>query len=153
MCKGEGKYEGPERHWRHRLQVIDFAGRESQFEGVVERYKNYDIKIARRPAHDWLGDDPEISKSTIDVPSIKDEDCGVCDQPWRHAAILWDGRVAPCCNFYDGQFVLGDLNQNSMAEVWNGDSIVKFRGQHITKKRNCQKTSLEEKSLRVLENL
>ena len=69
------------------------------------------------------------------MPSIKDEDCGVCDQPWRHAAILWDGRVAPCCNFYDGQFVLGDLNQNSMAEVWNGDSIVKFREQHITKKR------------------
>jgi radical SAM protein with 4Fe4S-binding SPASM domain len=33
--------------------------------------------------------------------------------------VLWDGRVVPCCYDYDGKYVLGDLRQNTLAEIFN----------------------------------
>lgn len=33
--------------------------------------------------------------------------------------ILWDGRVVPCCLDYDGQQILGDVNKNTLQEIWH----------------------------------
>jgi radical SAM protein with 4Fe4S-binding SPASM domain len=33
--------------------------------------------------------------------------------------ILWDGRVVPCCLDYDGKQILGDVNQNTLQEIWH----------------------------------
>lgn len=34
--------------------------------------------------------------------------------------ILWDGRVVPCCLDYDGEVITGDVNEQSLLEVWDG---------------------------------
>lgn len=44
--------------------------------------------------------------------------------------ILWDGLVVPCCYDFDGRMVLGDLNRQSMADVWRGQRYAKFREIH-----------------------
>lgn len=33
--------------------------------------------------------------------------------------ILWDGRVVPCCMDYDGDLILGDVNKQTLTEIWN----------------------------------
>lgn len=33
--------------------------------------------------------------------------------------ILWDGRVVPCCMDYDGKQILGDVNKNTLTEIWH----------------------------------
>lgn len=44
----------------------------------------------------------------------------VCYFPWTFMSVLWDGRVVTCCVDSNGMQVLGDLNSESVAEVWNG---------------------------------
>jgi hypothetical protein len=44
----------------------------------------------------------------------------VCYFPWTSMSVLWDGRVCTCCMDSDGVQVLGDLNSQSVQEVWNG---------------------------------
>ena len=35
-------------------------------------------------------------------------------------SVLWDGRVVTCCMDSNGVQVLGDLNVQTVQEVWNG---------------------------------
>jgi MoaA/NifB/PqqE/SkfB family radical SAM enzyme len=44
----------------------------------------------------------------------------VCYFPWTSMSVLWDGRVTTCCMDSNGVQVLGDLNVQSVEEVWNG---------------------------------
>jgi radical SAM protein with 4Fe4S-binding SPASM domain len=41
-----------------------------------------------------------------------------CPQVLSKMSILWDGRVCLCCFDYDGKMVLGDLNKESLREIW-----------------------------------
>jgi hypothetical protein len=52
---------------------------------------------------------------------------GPCIRPWLTISVLWDGRVVPCCYDFDGKFVLGDLNSQTIAEVWNGAEARRLR--------------------------
>lgn len=50
-----------------------------------------------------------------------------CWKLWHGAVITWDGLVVPCCFDKDAQHQLGDLKQQSFAEVWRGSAYDDFR--------------------------
>jgi len=52
---------------------------------------------------------------------------GYCSRPWQSAAVLWDGRVVPCCHDYNGFVVLGNLNDNSLSDIWHSPEAMAFR--------------------------
>ncbi len=54
-----------------------------------------------------------------------------CWRMWSGGVVTWDGKVVPCCFDKDAQFVLGNLNTNSYAEIWNSEKYVAFRKQVI----------------------
>jgi len=41
-----------------------------------------------------------------------------CRQVRTHMTVLWDGRVCLCCFDYDGKVIVGDLNKQSVKQVW-----------------------------------
>ena len=51
----------------------------------------------------------------------------VCYFPWTSMSVLWDGRVVTCCMDSNGVQVLGDLNSQSIQEVWNGPVLSGLR--------------------------
>lgn len=50
-----------------------------------------------------------------------------CFWPYYTTNVSWDGKVYPCCVFFDCQTVLGDFNQQSFKEIWNGKAYRQFR--------------------------
>lgn len=54
-----------------------------------------------------------------------------CSIPWSSFVILWDGRVVPCCNDYDGLYILGDVKHKSLKEIWNDKPMLELRKQQI----------------------
>ena len=66
-----------------------------------------------------------------------------CARIWFTPAITWDGKVVPCCFDKDTEYVMGDLNQDSFSEIWNGPKYRIFRksilsGRHMIEMcRNC----------------
>ena len=66
-----------------------------------------------------------------------------CARLWFNPVITWDGKVIPCCFDKDAEYVMGDLNQDSFVDVWNGPKYTSFRksilmGRHmIDICRNC----------------
>jgi len=49
-----------------------------------------------------------------------------CMMPWVHLHGFPDGRAYPCC-FADYWHPVGNLRQNTMAEIWNNDNFKKLR--------------------------
>jgi radical SAM protein with 4Fe4S-binding SPASM domain len=58
---------------------------------------------------------------------IKNKLLNQCWKMWHSCVITWDGKVVPCCFDKDAHFVLGDLNKNSFAEIWNSEEYNQFR--------------------------
>jgi hypothetical protein len=51
----------------------------------------------------------------------------VCYFPWTSMSVLWDGRVVTCCMDSNGVQVLGDLNSQTVREVWTGQALTGVR--------------------------
>jgi len=59
-----------------------------------------------------------------------------CNRLDYYLSICWDGKVNSCCNDIQGEVILGDLNTQTIEEVWNGDDAQWFRELHRTLKRS-----------------
>lgn len=70
-----------------------------------------------------------------------------CMMPWLHLHAFPDGRAYPCCFALD-QHPVGDLNKNSMEEVFNGNDMKQMRLNMLDNKhsKQCTKCYDQEKS-------
>lgn len=62
-----------------------------------------------------------------------------CTLPNTSVAVLWDGRVVPCCHDYDAAVVLGSLEEQTLHEIWHGPAARRFRARNeeYALCRNC----------------
>ncbi len=50
-----------------------------------------------------------------------------CTHPWFGMAIAWDGKVVLCCRDVLHQHILGDIKEQNIEEIWNGEEFQKVR--------------------------
>ena len=55
-----------------------------------------------------------------------------CEYPWTSLTVMADGSVVPCTQDYDTEMILGNVNEQSLEEIWNGETYRKFRSMHVT---------------------
>ena len=51
----------------------------------------------------------------------------VCFYPWTALSVLWDGKAVTCCMDYNGVQEVGDLNSQSVKDIWNGPVLCAIR--------------------------
>jgi|SoiMethySBSTD1v2_1073268.scaffolds.fasta_scaffold407616_2 MoaA/NifB/PqqE/SkfB family radical SAM enzyme len=67
---------------------------------------------------------PDDAKNPIEWKGAEHK---ICELLWTSSVLLADGRVSPCCFDYHGWVILGDANQRTMHEIWNGPEYQAFR--------------------------
>ena len=55
-----------------------------------------------------------------------------CEYPWTSSTIMAEGNVVPCTQISNNEIVLGNVNKNSLKEIWNGKNYQDLRKMHIT---------------------
>jgi hypothetical protein len=62
----------------------------------------------------------------------------ICTRPFRTMQVNFNGKTVVCCEewLYGDGAIIGDLNKNSIVEIWNGLPIMKFRYNLQNKNRN-----------------
>ena len=72
-----------------------------------------------------------------------------CLRVWNTFTVLWNGEVALCCLDYDGKVILGNLEQESFQDIWQGEKLRRIRQYHIQADlsqipicENCSKSML-----------
>lgn len=59
----------------------------------------------------------------------------VCPEPFSKLAINVDGTVSICCVDWSHGTVIGDVNTQSLMEIWHGEKLKEFRLLHLKGKR------------------
>lgn len=77
-------------------------------------------------------------------------DSKVCPQIFKSLQVNADGRVLPCCVDWKSINVIGDVNKQSMRDIWTGNSLRDLQKKHLCGLRNtfspCQGCSHNEYS-------
>jgi len=75
--------------------------------------------------------------------SIKNPLPDRCARLWLNPVITWDGKVIPCCFDKNAEHLMGDINEETFRDIWNGSRYRIFRksilsGRYMTEIcRNC----------------
>lgn len=74
----------------------------------------------------------------------------VCPQIFKSMQINSDGRVIPCCIDWKGINIIGDVNNESLNDIWNGEKLKNLRNKHLEGKRHefspCKGCTMNEYS-------
>jgi radical SAM protein with 4Fe4S-binding SPASM domain len=81
------------------------------------------------PIVDEVASNPEIDYGSGDE-NIEYLDDFTCPTLWQRLVVGADGRVLMCINDEVTKHSLGDLNRQTISEVWNGDELRKVRDIH-----------------------
>ena len=57
-----------------------------------------------------------------------------CEYPWLSLTVMADGNVVPCTQISNNELVLGNVNENTLEEIWNGPKYEELRKMHVTGK-------------------
>ena len=101
-------------------------------------------------AYEYGAKEPEKLKIKDMTPREKEllmESDTFCMLPWMHLHAYPDGRAYPCCFAFDPYHV-GNLNKESLKEVFNGEKMKEMRLRMLNNKksRECMKCYDQEKS-------
>lgn len=55
-----------------------------------------------------------------------------CEYPWTSMTVMADGSVVPCTQDYDCEMALGNVKDESLDAIWNGERYREFRHWHVT---------------------
>jgi radical SAM protein with 4Fe4S-binding SPASM domain len=55
----------------------------------------------------------------------------VCPQIFKSMQINSDGRVIPCCIDWEGINIIGDIKNQNLRQIWNGDILKTLRNKHL----------------------
>jgi radical SAM protein with 4Fe4S-binding SPASM domain len=54
-----------------------------------------------------------------------------CPFPWQYVVVQWNGDVVACCRDLNSENIMGNVNNNTLEEIWNGVNYKQFRNQMI----------------------
>ncbi len=121
------------------FQFLVVRPNEHEIESVQQIAKQIgvdEVKLKTAQVYDYEHGNPLIP--TIDQYSryqkqpdgtytIKNKLLNHCWKLWHSCVITWDGRIVPCCFDKDAQHQLGDLKQQSFAQIWHSEPYNRFR--------------------------
>ena len=67
---------------------------------------------------------------------IKNSLANKCWKLWHSCVVTWDGKIVPCCFDKDAKYEMGNLNQESFANIWQNQAYEKFRKQLINNRKS-----------------
>lgn len=97
-------------------------------------YKNVDAKIKK----DFLRNFHGLPLDKIEVKEMhnwagkiggrgKSKKYSLCTSLWHSLIIFWDGSILPCTQDFHGYYILGNVRDSTLAQIWNSEPMVRLR--------------------------
>ena len=102
--------------------ILSFVRQDNSAEeqAFIDHWSTVADKIHITELHNWAG--TLKRRADVNFP---------CYRQWLTFTVLWDGRVSLCCADLDGHVVLGDLNTQTIADVWNSEAYRRVRREQL----------------------
>ena len=124
------------------LDIINFLDRL-----VIDNYNdNIEVNPNLKEIYDYLEKHRELQSKVLfsfrlqnevlgsrggQAPNKKDAKCArsPCSLPFSQMVVRPTGEVSLCCNDALGKYTLGNLNNNTIWEIWEGEQYTKIRAE------------------------
>lgn len=118
------------------LSMIDFPNNRQSIEEMGKFWNDCGgiDEFVAKPFVNWDGKAEEVNLLFDKKDQPKPLDKVVCDFPWSRMTVSWDGDLVPCCFDYNKRYALGNINEQSLAQIWNGEPMHALRREFITNK-------------------
>lgn len=131
---------GLQRNYSHKvravIQMIDFKVTEHEKQNFLNLWKDANADVIIKPFTRWQGDDTDIN--SLSISNIYALENNLCDRAWQWLTVISDGTVVPCCRDYDASVRLGNIDDASIEDIWNGRLFTEFRRDHASGRSNIK---------------
>lgn len=111
------------------IQFVEMEKNKRQVNDFVNFWKSQGAKVKVRPKVSWAG---IVEAQNL---TFSQQERWPCYWAMRSMSITDQGRVVTCAVDVDAKFVVGDVNNQSIKEVWNGP-LKNFRRKHLKRRYN-----------------
>lgn len=80
-------------------------------------------RLVFRQPHNWGGAIP----LSVESPGEPGRPLFACTFPWYALVVYWNGKVGPCPQDFFARTIVGDINNNTLQEIWNGPEMQTLR--------------------------
>jgi radical SAM protein with 4Fe4S-binding SPASM domain len=105
------------------IQIIELEGWEEQLKKTQEVFAGDNVLIRSMPNGYYLYNFPDMENTCRDL----------CVNPWLSASISCNGNVSACCISTGDGIQLGNIKEQTLAEIWAGEEIEKLREEHMSR--------------------
>ena len=77
-----------------------------------------------------ISPDPSYFRESFPFPNLIRQYIP-CHMPFQSVYITYGGKVTLCCRDYDEDVIVGDIQENSLIDIWNGLQADKVRKMHL----------------------
>lgn len=117
------------------ISILENLIPQGQKQPFIESWLRYvdRVRIYQEHSHNGFGDSQQPNSLDPNLP---------CHKPFTDMVVYWDGKVALCNHDWNNTEPLGDLNTQSIEEVWHGLTYSAVRDYNLegqrSQIRSCQ---------------
>lgn len=110
---------------------LNNSWQQEEYEKLEKGFKGLDVYIyLKSEDQQWYREDYHGTKSVHWTE--------ICKHPWMSMTIKSNGEAAMCMEDFNNEIILGDANNESLYDIWNGDKYNQFRRDHFDLKREIK---------------
>ncbi len=113
--KKEGNYKKP----FVSISALDIDSNHDEIEDIKKFWRDKVDEVVIQTFVSYEG-----GEKLSDVKFIKKH---ACNQPFERLMILQDGKVIVCCDDFNGKILVGDINKESIKQIWNSKRVKKIQ--------------------------
>jgi radical SAM protein with 4Fe4S-binding SPASM domain len=108
------------------LELMDFGKSDDSYDltrlsEFKKRFKSLKLnRLTVKKPHNFAGN--------VDLHAVITENAySPCTFLWHSLVIFWNGDVSPCPQDFRGEIILGNVNDNTIQDIFNSDILVSLR--------------------------
>jgi len=107
------------------LRMVSSKKNITEIRKFYKRWSSYPVIIDIKEPHNF-GGQIETERPLSGLPKRYP-----CYHLWLAPGINWDGEVSICCCDTFKEAIIGNINQNTLREIWNGEKLKQYRDYHL----------------------
>ncbi|MBJ6726828.1 radical SAM/SPASM domain-containing protein [Geomesophilobacter sediminis] len=108
------------------IETVYYASKENRHER--DQFLKYWRGVADHAIDGGSVAEAFVSGGLPQVPRTR-----TCTQLWERMIVLWNGDVGLCPQDLNGDYLMGNLKEQSIREVWTGDALSRIKRSHYDK--------------------
>ena len=112
------------------LKIIEMHANETEIDHFLRRWQSFRCHVKISWMSTWANQLPAnrmLSPNLCPAPSGRRV---ACADLWYKMAITSDGLIPICCHDYLIKYPIGNLNNSTIADIWNNSHLTKLRAEH-----------------------